>query len=192
MGHDGLQVRWSGVFVLPERGLTLRSSGLAPAWHLAREALWYIIRLAGQAPRRRSPLSSNVRQHTETTMVLAVAAGAAVATKDQMHSQRTSEPDRTRQCGLARAPRLEHLRSTCHRNALRGHQALPPAPPRPASPLGRRSAAACAYGQRSWPRQREHRLFKFVTLARLGPVSRPKACVSSVFAAAMRATSSAA
>jgi GNAT superfamily N-acetyltransferase len=28
---------------------------------LAREALWFIIRLAGQAPYRRSPLSSNVR-----------------------------------------------------------------------------------------------------------------------------------
>ncbi len=45
----------------PRRGLTLRSRGRAPAWHLAREALWYIIRLAGQAPYRRAPLSSNVR-----------------------------------------------------------------------------------------------------------------------------------
>ena len=45
--------------------LTLRSSGLAPAWHLAREALWSIVRLAGQAPYRRSPLSSNVRAHTQ-------------------------------------------------------------------------------------------------------------------------------
>jgi len=43
------------------RGLTLRWSRLAPAWHLAREALWSIVRLAGQAPHRRSRLSSNVR-----------------------------------------------------------------------------------------------------------------------------------
>ena len=43
------------------RGLTGRSSGPPPAWHLAREALWFIIRLTGQAPYRRRPLSSNVR-----------------------------------------------------------------------------------------------------------------------------------
>ena len=42
-------------------GLTLRSWGLPPARHLAREALTVIIRLAGQAPSRRQPLSSNVR-----------------------------------------------------------------------------------------------------------------------------------
>ena len=44
-------------------GLTLRSSGRAPAWHLAREAIQVIIRLAGQAPHRCPPLSSNVRPH---------------------------------------------------------------------------------------------------------------------------------
>jgi hypothetical protein len=44
-------------------GLTLRSSRPAPAWHLAREALWFIIRLAGQAPRLRGRLNSNVRPH---------------------------------------------------------------------------------------------------------------------------------
>ncbi len=43
--------------------LTLRSWGLPPARHLAREALTVIIRLAGQAPSRRQPLSSNVRPH---------------------------------------------------------------------------------------------------------------------------------
>ena len=42
-------------------GLTLRSSRLAPAWHLAREAAPLILGLAGQAPRQRSWLSSNVR-----------------------------------------------------------------------------------------------------------------------------------
>ena len=41
-------------------GLTLRSSGPPPAWHLAREAIQVIIRLAGQAPIRWCPLSSNV------------------------------------------------------------------------------------------------------------------------------------
>ena len=44
-------------------GLTLRSSGPPPAWHLAREAIQVIIRLAGHAPTRRRPLSSNVRPH---------------------------------------------------------------------------------------------------------------------------------
>ncbi len=38
--------------------------GPPPAWHLAREALVLIIRLAGQAPSRLRPLSSNVRPHT--------------------------------------------------------------------------------------------------------------------------------
>lgn len=46
-------------------GLTLRWSRLAPAWHLARLLEWSIIRPAGQAPSRRSRLSSNVRQHTK-------------------------------------------------------------------------------------------------------------------------------
>jgi len=45
--------------------LTLRSSGLAPAWHPGREAERFIIGLAARAPRRRSPLSSNVRPHTQ-------------------------------------------------------------------------------------------------------------------------------
>ena len=43
--------------------LTLRWSRLAPAWHLARFPEWSIIRPAGQAPHRRSRLSSNVRLH---------------------------------------------------------------------------------------------------------------------------------
>jgi hypothetical protein len=47
----------------PSRCLTLRSSGPPPAWHLAREAMQCIIRLAGQAPRQWCPLSSNVRPH---------------------------------------------------------------------------------------------------------------------------------
>ena len=44
-------------------GLTRRSCGPAPAWHLAREAVWCIICRAGQAPRRCGPLNSNVRPH---------------------------------------------------------------------------------------------------------------------------------
>ena len=44
-------------------GLTLRSSGPPPAWHLAHEPASVIIRFAGQAPTRRGPLSSNVRPH---------------------------------------------------------------------------------------------------------------------------------
>ena len=45
-------------------GLTLRSSGPPPAWHLGREPFQVIIRLAAQAPTRRGPLSSNVRPNT--------------------------------------------------------------------------------------------------------------------------------
>ena len=48
----------------PRVRLTLRWSRLAPAWHLARGARSVIIRLAGQAPFRRSRLSSNVRRHS--------------------------------------------------------------------------------------------------------------------------------
>lgn len=44
-------------------GLTLRSSGQPPAGHLGRAAASVIIRFAAQAPRRRQPLSSNVRPH---------------------------------------------------------------------------------------------------------------------------------
>jgi hypothetical protein len=35
--------------------------------HLAREAPWYMMRLAGQAQHRRSRLNSNVRPHTKTS-----------------------------------------------------------------------------------------------------------------------------
>ena len=44
-----------------QRCLTLRSRGPPPARHLAREAVWFIIRLAGQAPSRLRPLSSNYK-----------------------------------------------------------------------------------------------------------------------------------
>ena len=53
---------WSRTCLRSPPRLTLRSWGLPPARHLAREALTVIIRLAGQAPSRRQPLSSNVRQ----------------------------------------------------------------------------------------------------------------------------------
>ena len=55
----------SAATLAPIKGccLTLRSSGRPPARHLAREALTVIIRLAGQAPSRRQPLSSNVSHH---------------------------------------------------------------------------------------------------------------------------------
>jgi catechol 2,3-dioxygenase-like lactoylglutathione lyase family enzyme len=46
------------------RGLTIRSRLRAPAWHLARESLWFIIRLAAQAPFRRAPINSIVRPLT--------------------------------------------------------------------------------------------------------------------------------
>jgi hypothetical protein len=52
----------------PWRRPTLRSSGPPPGWHLAREPASVIIRLAGQAPTRRCPLSSNVRPHGTRSM----------------------------------------------------------------------------------------------------------------------------
>jgi len=85
--------------------LTLRSSGLAPAWHLAREALTVIVRLAGQAPSRRSPLSSNVRQHHVALKVLAFASGAAVAAEYQMPSSATVVQARNSKSGNAQVPR---------------------------------------------------------------------------------------
>jgi hypothetical protein len=75
-----------GLVRLEQCCLTLRSSGLPPARHLARAPVQVIIRLAGQAPSRRQPLSSNVRQHHVALKVLAAAAGAAVAAKDRMPS----------------------------------------------------------------------------------------------------------
>ena len=53
----------SAAALAPTKGccLTLRSWGLPPARHLARVAVVLIIGLAGQAPSRRQPLSSNVR-----------------------------------------------------------------------------------------------------------------------------------
>jgi len=62
--------------------LTLRSSRPAPAWHLARQALAVIIRLAGQAPHRRGRLSSNVRRlmhHALLIIALAVLSPYALA-----------------------------------------------------------------------------------------------------------------
>jgi hypothetical protein len=56
-------VLFRGFFLMPQACcLTGRSSGPPPARHLGREALWFIIHLAAQAPRRFRPLSSNVRR----------------------------------------------------------------------------------------------------------------------------------
>ena len=56
--------RYQSPIEVKECALTLRWSRLAPAWHLARFLAWYIIRLAGQAPVRFRPLSSNARLHS--------------------------------------------------------------------------------------------------------------------------------
>ena len=50
----------------PHRGLTPRSTRGPTAWHQAREAVWYIIGLAGLAPTRRARVTSNVRRHHRT------------------------------------------------------------------------------------------------------------------------------
>ena len=44
-------------------------------------------------------------------MVLAIAAGAALAAKDQMHSLATSWPARSRLSGIAQVPRSVHLQT---------------------------------------------------------------------------------
>jgi hypothetical protein len=49
---------------------------------LAREAIQVIIRLAGQAPHRRAPLSSNVRPHTNYLMLNALFGGAGLEFED--------------------------------------------------------------------------------------------------------------
>ena len=85
--------------------LTLRSSRPTPAWHLARQALTVIIRLAGQAPHRRGRLSSNVRQHHVALKVLAIASGAAVAAKCEMPSSATFVHARCSKSGNAQVPR---------------------------------------------------------------------------------------
>jgi len=58
-----------GVSSAWECGLTPRSSGAPTAWRLARAAVLFIIYRAGQAPHRRCPFNSHVRQHREALAV---------------------------------------------------------------------------------------------------------------------------
>jgi len=95
----------------PGRRPNHRSSGLPPARHLAREAVQVIIHLAGQAPSRRQPLSSNVRQHHVTLKVLAIASGAAVAAEYRMPSSATVVQARHSKSGNAQVPRSALLPS---------------------------------------------------------------------------------
>ena len=62
--------------------LTLRSSGPPPASRLAREPASVIIHLAGQAPFRRGPLSSNVRPHVNTSKAFVVTAASVRSTAE--------------------------------------------------------------------------------------------------------------
>jgi hypothetical protein len=70
--------------LLPGRRPNHRWSRLAPAWHLARFPEWSIIRPSGQAPHRRSRLSSNVRflQETHAQCDLAVMCKAMHAAEE--------------------------------------------------------------------------------------------------------------
>jgi len=65
----------------------------------------FIIGLAARAPRRRSPLSSNVRQHHAALKVLALTSGAAVAAEYQMPSSATFVQARCSKSGNAQVPR---------------------------------------------------------------------------------------
>ena len=70
-----------------------------------------MLHLAAQAPCRWRPLSSNVRQHHGALKLLAIASGATVAAKDQMHSPPASVPARKCLSGSAQVPRPVHLQS---------------------------------------------------------------------------------
>ena len=64
------------------RGLTPRSRRGPTALHLAREALWFIMRLAGQAQHRRSRLNSNVRPRRKSIVVNLLASETRQKTED--------------------------------------------------------------------------------------------------------------
>jgi hypothetical protein len=68
-----------------------------------------MLRLAGQAPSRFRPLSSNVRQHHVALKVLAIASGAAVAAEYQTRLLATALPVRHEQGGHAQVPPSAHL-----------------------------------------------------------------------------------
>ena len=63
--------------------LTPRSSGPPPAWHLGRDAPWSMLRLAAQAPRRRRPLSSNVRPRSAPCLRTSSASRTTRASKSE-------------------------------------------------------------------------------------------------------------
>ena len=99
--------------------LTNRSSGRPPARHLGREASSVIIRSAAQAPRRRRPLSSNVRR----------------------------QPAQWRPCCLLRLKScyFSARPSACHRPLVRAFErATRCAELRPWGSTSHRAAAACA------------------------------------------------
>ena len=87
-GSSGGQSGRCSVSAGQKCGLTLRSSGPPPAWHLAREAMQGIIRLAGQAPRRWCPLSSNVRPHVNTSKATVVTVASVRGTAECRSLQR--------------------------------------------------------------------------------------------------------
>ena len=88
-------------FHAPQCCLTLRSSGRPTAGHLGREASSAIIRFAAQVPCRRSPLSSNVRQHKRGRGMRGRKCGACAPRAEQPRS------------GFA-ARRLRQLHSASH------------------------------------------------------------------------------
>ena len=132
-------------------GLTLRSSGPPPAWHLAREPLQVIIRLAGQAPHRRRPLTSNVRPHVKLMKVLAIASGGI---RRQIQNAATVKARWSvgEERAAWHAPRLQRLPSR-HSPALRGGGTKPlQRLLSSVSPTSRLTAAERAFGRRSMVR----------------------------------------
>ena len=158
---------------------------------MAREALVLIIRLAGQAPSRLRPLSSNIRQHHVALKVLALASDAAVAAECQMLSLATFVQARRSKSGNAQVPRSALLRSlfrvqrfaatTLFRSVCRFQSVLGSAATRKALP----SFTAGDGGGLERGRQLN-------VLPHQRPVGKGNACVLRYLAPAWSATSSAA
>ena len=130
--------------------LTLRSSRLAPAWHLAREASSLIIRLAGQAPHLRSRLSSNVRQHSREATSVPKSESHALGKSKARHAStehgrakiqaRTPERLQPDSSAISRLANTAGSAGTSEANALEGsaRSSCGPNPFKPTSALGRR------------------------------------------------------
>ncbi len=137
-----------------------------------------IIGLAGQAPYRRSRLSSNVRQHGQATMALATTAEVQMPLQPRLAGQ--SQQAKRRRSRFTRGASASRSSS----QAL----AVPPCPAlepllRSVSSLGRLAAAVRACAHRSWGGTPSHqRWLGFAPAARLRSVPKPLGFLASPLA----------